>query len=43
MKNNLLDTKDYIVFAVYFVIVAAYGRTSTIRKNPHPQAQKIIS
>ncbi|RBQ05445.1 sodium/sugar symporter [Pedobacter miscanthi] len=25
MKNNLLDTKDYIVFAVYFVIVAAYG------------------
>ncbi|NTD97499.1 sodium/solute symporter [Agrobacterium tumefaciens] len=25
MKNNILDTKDYIVFAVYFVIVAAYG------------------
>ncbi|KLT64879.1 sodium/sugar symporter [Pedobacter sp. BMA] len=25
MKQNLLDTKDYIVFAVYFVIVAAYG------------------
>ena len=25
MKNNLLDTKDYIVFLVYFVIVAAYG------------------
>ncbi|WP_316844787.1 sodium/sugar symporter [Pedobacter psychrodurus] len=25
MKHNLLDTKDYIVFAVYFVIVAAYG------------------
>jgi len=25
MKTNLLDTKDYIVFAVYFVIVAAYG------------------
>jgi SSS family solute:Na+ symporter len=25
MKNNLLDTKDYIVFAIYFVIVAAYG------------------
>ena len=25
MKQNLLDTKDYIVFAIYFVIVAAYG------------------
>ncbi|MFC4209879.1 sodium/sugar symporter [Pedobacter lithocola] len=25
MKNNILDTKDYIVFAVYFVIVTAYG------------------
>ncbi|MGO4878538.1 sodium/solute symporter [Pedobacter psychrotolerans] len=25
MKNNILDAKDYIVFAVYFVIVAAYG------------------
>jgi SSS family solute:Na+ symporter len=25
MKNNILDIKDYIVFAVYFVIVAAYG------------------
>jgi len=25
MKNNLLDTKDYIVFLIYFVIVAAYG------------------
>jgi len=25
MKNNLLDTKDYVVFAIYFVIVAAYG------------------
>lgn len=25
MKHNLLDTKDYIVFLVYFVIVAAYG------------------
>jgi len=25
MKNNLLDTKDYIVFAIYFVIVATYG------------------
>lgn len=25
MKNNLLDMKDYIVFAIYFVIVAAYG------------------
>lgn len=25
MKNNLLDVKDYIVFLVYFVIVAAYG------------------
>lgn len=25
MKHNILDTKDYIVFAVYFVIVAAYG------------------
>ncbi|QNR86055.1 sodium/sugar symporter [Pedobacter riviphilus] len=25
MKNNLLDAKDYIVFAIYFVIVAAYG------------------
>ena len=25
MKANLLDTKDYIVFAIYFVIVAAYG------------------
>lgn len=25
MKNNILDFKDYIVFAVYFVIVAAYG------------------
>jgi SSS family solute:Na+ symporter len=25
MKHNLLDTKDYIVFAIYFVIVAAYG------------------
>lgn len=25
MKNHLLDTKDYIVFAIYFVIVAGYG------------------
>lgn len=25
MKHNLLDTKDYIVFLIYFVIVAAYG------------------
>lgn len=25
MKQNLLDSKDYIVFAIYFVIVAAYG------------------
>lgn len=25
MKHNILDTKDYIVFLVYFVIVAAYG------------------
>jgi len=25
MKTNLLEAKDYIVFAVYFVIVAAYG------------------
>ena len=25
MNNNLLGEKDYIVFAVYFVIVAAYG------------------
>lgn len=25
MKNNLLDFKDYIVFLIYFVIVAAYG------------------
>ncbi|WP_421942093.1 sodium/sugar symporter [Pedobacter sp.] len=25
MKHNLLETKDYIVFMVYFVIVAAYG------------------
>jgi SSS family solute:Na+ symporter len=25
MKNNLLDTKDYIVFLIYFVIVASYG------------------
>ncbi len=25
MKHNLLDTKDYIVFGIYFVIVAAYG------------------
>jgi SSS family solute:Na+ symporter len=25
MKANILDTKDYIVFLVYFVIVAAYG------------------
>lgn len=25
MNNNLLDIKDYIVFLVYFVIVAAYG------------------
>ncbi|MBE9600444.1 sodium/sugar symporter [Pedobacter sp. MC2016-24] len=25
MKNNLLDTKDYVVFLIYFVIVAAYG------------------
>ncbi|MNK00502.1 Sodium/glucose cotransporter [compost metagenome] len=25
MKTNLLELKDYIVFAVYFVIVAAYG------------------
>lgn len=25
MKTNLLDTKDYIVFLIYFVIVAAYG------------------
>ncbi|SOD12060.1 sodium:solute symporter family transporter [Pedobacter xixiisoli] len=25
MKTNLLEAKDYIVFAVYFIIVAAYG------------------
>lgn len=25
MKTNLLEAKDYIVFTVYFVIVAAYG------------------
>jgi solute:Na+ symporter, SSS family len=25
MNNNVLDIKDYIVFFVYFVIVAAYG------------------
>lgn len=25
MTNNLLDMKDYIVFAVYFVLVAGYG------------------
>nr|WP_199156814.1 sodium/solute symporter [Pedobacter sp. ASV2] len=25
MKHNLLDIKDYIVFLIYFVIVAAYG------------------
>lgn len=25
MSNNLLDTKDYIVFFIYFIIVAAYG------------------
>lgn len=25
MKNNLLGTQDYIVFLVYFVIVAGYG------------------
>ncbi|WP_342330807.1 sodium/sugar symporter [Pedobacter sp. FW305-3-2-15-E-R2A2] len=25
MKTNVLDTKDYIVFLIYFVIVAAYG------------------
>ncbi|TDO22667.1 sodium/sugar symporter [Pedobacter duraquae] len=25
MKNHLLDTKDYIVFLIYFVIVASYG------------------
>ncbi|WP_316830581.1 sodium:solute symporter family transporter [Pedobacter aquatilis] len=25
MKNSLLDSKDYIVFLVYFVIVSAYG------------------
>jgi SSS family solute:Na+ symporter len=25
LMNNFLDTKDYIVFAIYFVIVAAYG------------------
>lgn len=25
MRTNLLDTKDYIVFLIYFVIVAAYG------------------
>ncbi|WP_316798487.1 sodium/sugar symporter [Pedobacter frigidisoli] len=25
MKENILDTKDYIVFAVYFIIVGAYG------------------
>jgi SSS family solute:Na+ symporter len=25
MKNNLLDTKDYVVFLIYFVIVSGYG------------------
>lgn len=25
MKTNVLDTKDYIVFLIYFVIVAGYG------------------
>ncbi len=25
MKTNVLDTKDYIVFLIYFIIVAAYG------------------
>src|SRR5215217_5120151 len=25
MRTNVLDTKDYIVFLIYFIIVAAYG------------------
>jgi len=33
MKNHLLDTKDYIVFLIYFVIVASYGLYIYIKKK----------
>lgn len=42
MKTNVLDTKDYIVFLIYFVIVAAYGLYIYNKKNLPPVALRII-
>lgn len=43
MKTNVLELKDYIVFAVYFVIVAAYGLYIYQKRNLLNPIQKIIS
>lgn len=40
MNNNVLDIKDYIVFLVYFVIVAAYGVYIYYRKKSKAEDSK---
>lgn len=40
MKNNVLDTKDYTVFFVYFIIVAAYGLYIYYRKKSKTEDSK---
>src|SRR6478672_8778106 len=40
MKTNLLDPKDYIVFFIYFVIVAAYGFYIYYKKKSKLQDSK---
>jgi SSS family solute:Na+ symporter len=40
MKNNLLDTKDYIVFFVYFIVVASYGLYIYYKKKSASQDSK---
>lgn len=40
MKTNLLDIRDYIVFLVYFVIVAAYGLYIYYKKKSAHEGSK---
>jgi SSS family solute:Na+ symporter len=40
MNNNVLDIRDYIVFLVYFVIVAAYGVYIYYRKKSKAEDSK---
>lgn len=40
MNSNVLDVKDYIVFLVYFVIVAAYGAYIYYRKKSKAEDSK---